>query len=234
MKTITIILAILVVVLLIVDGLLFKTKQIPETAIQLASTITVLRPSFLTAQDIDNYLKGTPLYGIGEYVIEAEKESGIAADYLLAIIIHESGWGKGPWAVEPWHNLFSWGITDSGPNQEAYKIKDKMTREEAIIYVANQIKALYLTKGGSYYRGETLGAIGYYYASDGSWAAGVISNHNEFIATLSEEVQAKEWGMGSKIFNGDLPGPQYYTIDYWTRPITREELVRMLFRINER
>lgn len=203
-----------------------------NTAIQLASTITVLRPSFLTASQIDNYVKGTRLAGLGQYFIEAEKESGIGSDYLLAICIHESSWGSGPWAVEPWHNLFSWGITDSGPNAEAYYIKDKLTREQAIIYVANKIKALYLTPGGLYFRGETLGSIGQLYASDGSWASGVISNHNNFIKTLPEQILAQEWIMGARILNGDLPSPQYYTNDYFTRPLTREELSIILFRIN--
>jgi len=213
---------------------LSKEVNIPEkTAVQLAQTITVLRPSFITAQDIDKYVKGTPLYGIGKYVMEAEKESGIGADFLLAIIIHESGWGRGPWAVEPWHNLFSWGITDSGPNSEAYKIRDTMTREEAIIYVANRLKALYLTKGGPYYRGETLGAIGYYYASDGSWAAGVISNHNEFVATLPEDVRAKEWVMETGILKGDIPSPNYFTSDYWTKQISKNDLAVILYRINK-
>jgi len=236
-----VLLCIIICVLIItVTMLVFKIENLSkevyvpkETAIQLAQSITVLRPSFITAQDIDNYVKGTPLYGIGKYVIEAEKESGIGADYLLAIIIHESGWGRGPWAVEPWHNLFSWGITDSGPNSEAYKIRDKMTREQAIIYVANQLKALYLTKGGAYYRGETLGAIGYYYASDGSWAEGVISIHNEFVATLSEEVRAKEWVMETGILKGDLPSPQYFTSDYWSKQISKNDLAIILFRINK-
>jgi len=232
----TIILVLIVTVAILTTKIenLSKEVYVPkETAIQLAQSITVLRPSFVTAQDIDTYVKGTPLYGIGKYVIEAEKESGIGADYLLAIIIHESGWGRGPWAVEPWHNLFSWGITDSGPNSEAYKIRDKMTREQAIIYVANQLKALYLTKGGAYYKGETLGAIGYYYASDSSWATGVINVHNKFVALLPEEVRAKEWAMETGILKGNLPSPQYFTSDYWSTQISKNDLAIILYRINK-
>jgi len=209
-----------------------KTEnKIPEeTSIQLATTITVLRPSFLTAKDIDNFLKSTGLAGYGDAFIEAEKQSGIGADYLVSIACHESGYGTNYW-WKYWNNCFSWGITDAGPNAEAYKVKG-MSKHDAIVYIAKQIKSLYLTKGGNYYRGETLSAIGYYYASDGSWANNVITIHNNFVKTLPEQVLAQEWIMGSHILNGDLPSPIYYTSDYFTRPMTREELSIILYRVN--
>lgn len=240
MKATILMLTIIILILSITLGFLifkleYKPSELPEeTAIELAKTITVLRPSFLTSTMINDYTNKTKLAGLGQYFIEAEKQSGIGSDYLLSIVIHESGWGSGPWAVEPWHNLFSWGITDSGPNSEAYYIKDKLTRENAIIYVANKIKTLYLTPGALYYKGETLGSIGQLYASDGSWASGVISAHNDFVKTLPEQILAQEWIMGGQILRGDLPSPQYYTSDYFIRPMTREELSIILFRINNK
>jgi hypothetical protein len=211
----------------------YKPIELPEeTAIELAKTITVLRPSFIDIKTIDNYVKNTGLYGYGNAFMEAEKQSGIGADYLVAIAIHESGWGSNDW-WKSWNNCFSWGITDSGPNSEAYKVKN-MSKSEAIVYIAKQIKALYLTKGGTYYKGETLSAIGTYYASDGSWASAVININANFTKTLTEEVKSKQWAMSSRILMGDLPDPLYLTSDYFIRAMTREELVRVLYRINGR
>ena len=227
---------VIIIILCLILGftLIHKTEnKLPEeTAIQLATTITVLRPSFLTAKDIDNFLKSTGLAGYGDAFIEAEKQSGIGADYLVSIACHESGYGTNYW-WKYWNNCFSWGITDKGPNSEAYYVKS-LNKTEAIIYIAKQIKALYLTKGSTYYKGETLSAIGTYYASDGSWANNVITIHNNFVKTLPEQVLAQEWIMGSRILNGDLPSPVYFTSDYFTRPLTREEISIILWRIQNK
>ena len=238
MKATILMLTVIILILSITLGFLvfkleYKPIELPEeTAIELAKTITVLRPSFIDIKTIDNYVKNTGLYGYGNAFIEAEKQSGIGADYLLAIAIHESGWGSNDW-WKSWNNCFSWGITDSGPNSEAYKVKN-ISKSDAIIYIAKQIKALYLTKGGAYYRGETLSAIGFYYASDGSWASAVININANFTKTLTEEVKSKQWIMSARILNGDLPTPLYFTSDYFTRPMTREELSIILWRIQNK
>ena len=239
MKAMILMLTVVILILSITLGFLifkleYKSSELPEeTAIELAKTITVLRPSFIDAQIINDYFEGTALEGFGEYLINAEKLSGIGADYLLAIMIHESGWGTGPWIKNGYKAYFSWGITDSGPNSEAEKVKN-MSIEDGIIYVANQIKALYLTKGGAYYKGETLSAMGAYYASDGSWASSVISVHTKFASTLDEKIRAKQWAMSSRVLNGDLLVPLYFTSDYFTRPMTREELSIILWRIQNK
>lgn len=211
---------------------IFFDKLPNETATQLATTITVLRPSFMTVSQIENFLKGTGLAGYGYAFLKAEEISGIGADYLVAIACHESKFGTNTWWKE-WNNCLSWGITDSGPNSEAYKIKG-MTKDQAIVYTAQRIKESYLTKGGAYYSGETLSAINKYYASDTSWASKVMSIHSRLISTLSEEQRAKQWIMASRILNGNLPIPQYFTTDYWTKSLTREELAIILWRIQNK
>ena len=237
-STIRMLTTIIIILSIIVGFLVFKLEYKPsklpeETAIELAKTITVLRPSFIDTQTINDYFEGTALGGFGEYLINAEKSSGIGADYLLAIMIHESGWGSGPWIKNGYKAYFSWGITDIGPNSEAEKVKN-MSVEDGIVYVANQIKALYLTKGGAYYKGETLSAMGTYYASEGSWASSVISVHTKFASTLDEKIRAKQWAMSSRVLNGDLPVPLYMTDDYFTRAMTREEFSTILYRINNK
>ena len=228
--------ALIFALIVMVVNLSFRIEKLSidsqDTAIQLAQTITVLRPSFITATDIDNYLKGTGLYGYGSAFIQAEKVSGIAADYLVSIAIHESGWGSNYW-WKVWNNCFSWGITDSGPNSEAYKVKS-MSKFDAIVYIAKRIKELYLTPGAPYYRGETLYSIGLYYASDTNWANSILSIHKKFVSTLPESIQAKQWAMETRILKGNLPAPQYVSEDYWSKALTREELAIVLFRINGR
>jgi len=205
-----------------------------STAIKLASSITVLRPSFLTPTIIDNYLKGTGLAGTGTAFIEAERETGIGADYLLSIAIHESGWGSN-YYWKYWNNCFSWGITDSGPTWEAQFIKNNLTKYQAIVYISKKIKELYLTEGGAYYSGETLASIGKHYASDSHWAEAVLRQHKRFVKTLPAEIQAKEWIMETRILKGDEP----YSLErcsstYWTRPLTRAELAIILYRIQNK
>ena len=68
-----VLLCIIICVLIItVTMLVFKIENLSkevyvpkETAIQLAQSITVLRPSFVTANYLDNFVKGTPLQGYG-------------------------------------------------------------------------------------------------------------------------------------------------------------------------
>jgi len=226
------VLAVSVILLTIRIENLSKEVYIPKkTSIQLAQSITVLRPSFVSASALDNFVKGTPLFGYGYAFLKAEEVSGIGADFLLCISIHETGWGKS----ENWiryNNPASWGITDSGWNSEAYKISH-MSKEQAIIYWATQLKKLYLTPGGPYYAGETLYAVNKYYASDKNWASSILSIHNNLVKTFPEDVQAREWIMETGILRGDRPSPQYFSGDYWTKQISKDELAIILYRINK-
>ena len=213
-----------------------------DISVQIAKQTTVLRPSYMTASEIDNYFKGTPLYGYGKDLLIAEEKSGIGADILAAILAHESAYGHNAWTSNYCHNPFSWGI---------YKDSDGVVRchipynsvEGCIIGewrhgvwhdgVPVLIKKLYLTKGAPYYSGETLYAIGTHYASDGSWY-----QHVEYKLShmpKSETTLAKEWAVGSKIFKpfDKLKGieePKYY----WTQGISKVDFARILYRVNNK
>ncbi|NLH62467.1 MAG: hypothetical protein GX452_13795 [Ignavibacteriales bacterium] len=93
-----------------------KPGTINETAVELAKTITVLRPSFMTASQLESIVKGTGLANYGWAFLEAEKQSGIGADYLLAIAIHESGWGSNDW-WKTWNNYVYTGYYRSSPER---------------------------------------------------------------------------------------------------------------------
>jgi hypothetical protein len=79
-----------------------------------------------------------------------------------------------------------------------------------------------------------LAAINKYYASDPKWASSVIAIHTSLVKNLPEDVRAKQWIVGTRILTGDMPIPTYFSSDYWTRPLTREELAIILYRINGR
>ena len=229
-------------------------KQVPtnvptDISVQLAKEISVLRPSYMTAQELDNFVKGTPLYGYGKYFLEAEKETGIGADILLSIACHESNYGRNYWSGNvkyngkyyPCNQIFSWGITSSGAHiYSFYKSK-----KECIIGGINPItgkyqegvpmliKKLYLTPSGAYYSGKTLYAISVHYASDRSWASGVERILNAIPKT--EEEKAKELLVGSKILQpSNIDKKISEPADYWTRPLTRKELAIILFRAGQR
>lgn len=211
-------------------------------SVELAKETTVLRPSYMTAKELDSFVEGTKLFGIGKYLIQAEDETGIGADILLAIICHETGKGTGYWVNPPYYNLFSWGV---------YKDKDGVVRchisfdsfKQCIVGgyrksvwvegVPSRIKRLYLLKSGAYYSGETLYAIGTHYAADGSWYLGV----ERWLAKIpkTENQLAKEWAVGSKIFKPfDKAKGISEPYDYWTRGLSKEDFARILYRLNNR
>ena len=234
-----------------ITGSLLKKEQpaqeIPDISSQLAQRITVLRPCYLTPQELDNFVKGTPLYGYGKYFLEAEKETGIGADILLSIACHESRYGKNYWSGDvkwngkyyPCNQIFSWGITSSGAHIYSFY----RSKRECIVGGINPItgkyqegvpmliKKLYLTPNGTYFSGETLYAIGIHYAGDKYWYQKVENKLNAIPKT--EEERAKEWAVSSKVFkpsdvNKGIKEPR----DYWTKPLTKKDFAVILYRLN--
>jgi len=208
-----------------------KKPTVSDTAIQIAQTTTILRPSFIPVETLRKYLAGTGLDGYASAFIEAEKETGIGADWLVAIAQHESANGTNYW-WKRWNNCFSWGITDSGPTQEAKFIKDNLTKWQAIVYISRRFYALYLSENGTYHSGNTLWDIGKYYAHDGSWTRKVLYWHDRIEKFLPEDIRAKEWVMQTGILRGNLSRPKYVTPDYFSQPVNRKTLAIILYRLN--
>ena len=213
-----------------------SVQEVPDISIQLAKEITVLRPSYMTAQELDNFVKGTPLYGYGKYFLEAEKKTGIGADILLSIACHESNYGRNSW-TKYYNQIFSWGVYAGKCRRPYNSIKGCIVGEYHGLSwyegVPSLIKRLYLTKGGAYYSGETLYAIGVHYAADKYWASGV-ENILEKIPKTEVE-RAKELLVGSKILQPlNIDKGIHQPTDYWRKPLNREELAIILFRAGER
>ena len=109
---------------------------------------------------LEKMVKGTPLEGIGEYVLAAEHIYGVNALFIVSLAQHESGNGMSRLARSK-NNLFGLGAYDSSPYESAITYSSK---EECIMYFAKMINSRYFGKGH-----RTLRKIGSRYASDQDW-----------------------------------------------------------------
>jgi beta-N-acetylglucosaminidase len=123
------------------------------------------------AQTINGFLAGTALAGLGDAYMQAEKTYGVSARYLVAHSIEESAWGTSAIAQQK-NNLFGYGADDSNPDADAMSFA---SFSACILYVAQQVRADYLTPGGQYYHGPTLRGMNVDYASDPYWASKIAS-----------------------------------------------------------
>jgi len=117
------------------------------------TTMPATTPSGYSAARFERALAGTELSGIGEALVQAEREIGINALVLAAICAHESGWGTSKLAVER-NNLAGLG---------AYRPGLGMTFESrgaCIDYLARLLAG----------RPGTLEQVGGWYAEDPAWA----------------------------------------------------------------
>ncbi len=126
------------------------TDQLSSTLIKGTATnpITVGIGAVTTysAAQIDDYLRtqGSPLAGLGQCFVNAESQSGIPTAVILAMTIHESGWGKSqlanicPNGVTQSNNLFSIKATGNQPSctwqtTECYSNQDEINNQNNIV-----------------------------------------------------------------------------------------------------
>ncbi|WP_353893501.1 glucosaminidase domain-containing protein [Proteinivorax hydrogeniformans] len=143
-----------------------------------AANLNLTNRSAITAYEIDNFiLKGTPLEGLGSAFIQAEIEHGVNAFFLLALAVHESGWGRSDIARDK-NNLFGYGAYDKNPYKYARAFS---TKEEGIDTVARHLARNYLTPGARYYSGGfTLKHVNNRYASDPHWHLKIARSMDRF------------------------------------------------------
>ena len=115
----------------------------------------------VTAQQINDYIEAnykkhgqdSVLIGKGQSFIDAGKTYGVNALYLAAHAIHESAFGTSDISIGK-NNLFGFGSYDATPFIASYRFS---SIEENINYIAQQIKATYLSPGNWRYKGAFLG-----------------------------------------------------------------------------
>lgn len=127
--------------------------------------------SSITIEQIDNFLAGSNLSGLGYIFKEMEAEYSINAMFLTSIAILESGWGTTRIAVDK-NNLFGWGACGDDPYTNAYSFENK---EECIRKISKHLSDNYLTEGAIYFNGYTIGAVNIRYCELDSWS-GKIAN----------------------------------------------------------
>ncbi len=124
------------------------------------------QPSGMTAAEINNFLTGTALAGLGQSYINAEQSYHVSARYLVAHSILESGWGTSAIARDK-YNLFGFGANDANPYNDA---KTFASFDACIQYVARFVASYYLSPSGRFSHGPTLRGMNVCYASDPVWA----------------------------------------------------------------
>lgn len=147
----------------------------------------ILTPSGFTAEMFEKVWKhynAIEMYGSGKLFVKAEVETGINALILASIAVHESAWGTSKLARHK-DNYFGWGAFDQNPYHYASRFD---SRKDCILHVAKQIKDLYLTKGGRYYRGNNLNAMQINYASGKTWSEEV-AEIMKIIAEIAVDAQ---------------------------------------------
>jgi flagellum-specific peptidoglycan hydrolase FlgJ len=144
------------------QGVLFP----PSAGATFTVDTDLTQPSGETAANIDSFLAGTPMAGLGAPFMAAEAKYHVSARYFVAHAINESGWGRSAIARDK-HNLFGYGADDAHPYQDAVSFP---TFADGIDFVARMVQRYYLTPGGVFYHGPTLRGINVAYASDKTWA----------------------------------------------------------------
>jgi len=128
----------------------------------------------------------TPLPPLGAAFMRAERDTGINARYLVAHAILETGWGTS-WIALQKHNLFGYGAFDRDPARYALRFPSFAA---GISYVADEIRAAYLSPDGRWWRGfPTLRGVNRFYASDPFWADKIVVLANaidQVVLTLRE------------------------------------------------
>lgn len=150
-------------------------------------SFSLKQPSGLTADMINNALDGTPLEGLGDAYIKAEKETGVSALFLLGVSVHESKWGTSKYARER-NNIFGYKSYDSDPDKTEWF----SSKEECILVVAKYLSENYLMADGKYYNGTTLQEVNMRYASDKSWYLKVNNVMEVIAASVPKEVKSSK------------------------------------------
>lgn len=155
---------------LIADGFL------SHPSIDELKNMDLTKPSLATVSEINQYLEGTGLEGLGYYYKYEEAVEGMNAIALMSISILESKWGKSNIAVDK-NNILSWTAYDKNPYENATYFNSK---SECITTCTPTIKKNYLSNNGIYYNGKTLDGMNVEYSSASDWSYQVAKLMQQF------------------------------------------------------
>jgi hypothetical protein len=159
------------------------TRTVPYT---LGSPVTpdtdIASVSGVAAWAIDEYLaENTPLPPLGAAFLKAERDYGVNAAVLLAIAMHESGFGKSDIARVK-KNLFGYHAYDRDPFLWAETFPSYAA---GVDVVAKYLHDDYLVPTGQFWHDyTTLRAVNLSYASGVHWQDGVSTHANWFLTAV--------------------------------------------------
>ncbi len=134
-------------------------------------------PSGASPDLINTYISGTPMDGLGQAFISAERKWGVNGLFLCALAAHESNFGRSAIARDK-RNLFGWGAADDDPYGKAWTFN---SFTEGIDTVTGHISVLYLNPRGQFFTAPTPAGMNRYYATDTAWAEKVVRHMSRAI-----------------------------------------------------
>jgi beta-N-acetylglucosaminidase len=160
----------------------------PMTESELANTFDITTPSLATVAELDAYLEGTGLEGLGCYFKYEEMTEGINAVALMSLAIIESGSGTSNIAVKK-NNILSWAAYDTSAFTSAasYSSMAECLEKCTPVIVSN-----YLTKGGTYYHGKTLKGMNKSYSSSDEWKTAIANVMKKFDTQTTSKLNKKK------------------------------------------
>ena len=161
------------------EGVQEKVETVAVKNFELTVNTDLTVPSNVEAEDIDKMLSDTALEGLGASFVQAEKDWNVNALYMMGLACLESGYGESNFAKER-NNLYGWNAVDSNPE----KASSFSSKEEATLFVAENLAKNYLSEEGAYYEGKTARNIDVHYCTDKKHADKICS----IVSSLREKL----------------------------------------------
>ena len=176
----------------------------------------------ITATQINNWIRAkapnSPFNGQGQVFIEAQKQSGLDARYILAHAALESAWGTSRIA-RTYHNYFGINAYDSNPDNA--KKSSNRSLQAGIINGAMWIKEHYYNRGQKTLYAMNHDKNGHNYASDKAWGdkiANIMKGSERFTnpgatASSTEQVSYKEHEVNTDLVGYKYDDGRFYVTD---------------------
>lgn len=176
----------------------------------------------ITATQINNWIRAkapnSPFNGQGQVFIEAQKQSGLDARYILAHAALESAWGTSRIGRQ-YHNYFGINAYDSNPDNA--KKSSNRSLQAGIINGAVWIKEHYYNRGQKTLYAMNHDKNGHNYASDKAWGdkiANIMKGSERFTnpgatASSTEQVSYKEHEVNTDLVGYKYDDGRFYVTD---------------------
>lgn len=142
--------------------------------------VDLRKVSNITQEEMEKYLvrvkgdaiKSNDLYKAIPAILDVQKTYGINAQFILAHMIAETGWGTSKISQYK-HNGFGYQAYDSCAMTCAAYFPSVVG---GLPFYANKIYTQYLKASGPYYNGTSVSDINVRYATDKNWSVGIARN----------------------------------------------------------